>query len=157
MQNCMYSRSINWYIGIILFCFLVFSVNISAKDICNETDQEQVITNGENEQYIPPHKCVTIADDEKYDISDAQSTTATNNSSETIVTEEISESEEISIEKTPEPVVEEAEETTATEEVTVTSTEEIKEEEKTYLYLLIYPIITMIIILIIKGGHREKN
>lgn len=155
MQNSMYSRSINWYIGIILIYFILFNINISAKDVCNETDQEQVITNGENEQYIPPHKCVTISDDEKYEISSTSNVVSTN-TAEVIETEELKESEAIEVEKVAEneEVVANNETADETEEIVV---EEKVVEEKNYLYLVVYPVVIVLIILIIKGGHREKN
>lgn len=153
MQNYMYSRSINWYIGIIFLYLLLFNINISAKDICNETNQEQVISNGENQQYIPPHKCVTIADDEKYKISDTVTSEEPEEVIKVIETSEVKESEEVEVKKVNE--TKEVEES-VDEPVEDIATTEVIEEEKEHK-VIIYIVVAVVIIFVIKGGYREKN
>lgn len=135
----MHSRSKYWYTGIIFL--LLFQVNVEAKNICNNTNNEQVITDGENEQFIPPHMCVSVSED-SYIVEEPE-----------IVKQEV---EPINIEtKTQEPEVKVEQENTKVQNTSPTTEKEveetsIQEETKSYAILVIAPLVILVTYIIIR-------
>lgn len=138
MQDTMHSRSKYWLAGLIV-CFM--PLNVYAEEICNNSETEQIITDGVNEQYIPPHMCVS-ANLETSEIKE---------SSEVIIEEELieinveTEEVESNVSNVSSEEIEQVSKENPEEVYSTVESVESSENDKKYYEILLIPIILLIL------------